>query len=81
MLGKIMCLGVPAKIVEIYENSGMRYAKVDLGGVVKDVIVVTSEDLGIGDYVIVHAGMAISKIREEEVKEITELLNELSSEL
>ncbi|HDN76145.1 MAG TPA: HypC/HybG/HupF family hydrogenase formation chaperone [Acidilobales archaeon] len=76
-----MCLGVPAKIVEIYENSGMRYAKVDLGGVVKDVIVVTSEDLGIGDYVIVHAGMAISKIREEEVKEITELLNELSSEL
>ncbi len=75
-----MCLGVPAKIVEIYENSGMRYAKVDLGGVVKDVIVVTSEELGIGDYVIVHAGMAISKIREEEVKEITELLNELSSE-
>ena len=76
-----MCLGVPAKIVKVWVEGGLRYAKVDLGGVVKDVIVVTSEDLGIGDYVIVHAGMAISKIREEEVKEITELLNELSSEL
>ena len=76
-----MCLGVPAKIVKVWVEGGLRYAKVDLGGTIKDVILVTDEDVIEGDYVIVHAGMAISKIRENEVKEIDELLKELESTL
>jgi len=76
-----MCLGVPAKIVKVWIEGGLRYAKVDLGGTVKDVILVTDEDIIEGDYVIVHAGMAISKIKENEVKEIDELLKELESTL
>jgi len=76
-----MCLGVPAKIVKVWVEGGLRYAKVDLGGTVKDVILVTDEDIIEGDYVIVHAGMAISKIKENEVKEIDELLKELESTL
>ena len=74
-----MCLGVPARIINIWSEEGLKYAKVDLGGAVKDVIVVTSEELKEGDYVIVHAGMAISKINEDEVKEIDDLLKELIS--
>ncbi|OYT48229.1 MAG: hydrogenase assembly protein HypC [Desulfurococcales archaeon ex4484_42] len=76
-----MCLGVPAKIVKVWVEGGLRYAKVDLGGTIKDVILVTDEDVIEGDYVIVHAGMAISKIKENEVKEIDELLKELESTL
>ncbi len=76
-----MCLGVPARIVKVWVEGGLRYAKVDLGGTIKDVILVTDEDVIEGDYVIVHAGMAISKIRENEVKEIDELLKELESTL
>jgi len=76
-----MCLGIPAKIVKVWVEGELRYAKVDLGGTVKDVILVTDEDVTEGDYVIVHAGMAISKIRENEVKEIDELLKELESTL
>mgnify|MGYP000123673280 FL=1 len=76
-----MCLGVPAKVVKVWSEGELRYAKVDLGGTIKDVILVTDEDVIEGDYVIVHAGMAISKIRESEVKEIDELLKELESTL
>ena len=76
-----MCLGVPAKIVKVWVEGGLRYAKVDLGGTTKDVILVTDEDVIEGDYVIVHAGMAISKIKENEVKEIDGLLKELESTL
>jgi len=76
-----MCLGVPAKIVKVWVEGGLRYAKVDLGSTIKDVILVTDEDVIEGDYVIVHAGMAISKIKENEVKEIDELLKELESTL
>ncbi len=71
-----MCLGIPAKVVKIWSDSGLTYAKVDMGGIVKDVIVAL-DDIKEGDYVIVHAGIAISKIKEEEVKEISEVLKEL----
>ncbi|OYT50927.1 MAG: hydrogenase assembly protein HypC [Desulfurococcales archaeon ex4484_204] len=72
-----MCLGVPARVIDTYREGSLRYARVDLGGVVRDVIVATSEDLSQGDYVIVHAGIAISKIREEEVEETLKVWEEL----
>ena len=74
-----MCLGVPAKVVDVHSSNNIRLAKVVMGGVVSEVLVVFNEELKPGDYVIVHAGMAISKISEDEVKEVTELLKELEN--
>lgn len=56
-----MCLAVPSKIIEI--NGPM--AKVDVDGVVREASIMLLEDAGVGDYVIVHAGFAISKVNEE----------------
>jgi hydrogenase expression/formation protein HypC len=56
-----MCLAVPSKIIEINEA----LAKVEVDGVVREASLMLLEDAGIGDYVIIHAGFAISKVDEE----------------
>lgn len=56
-----MCWGVPGKIVEI---NGM-YAKVNVGGTIVDAIL-SVEDVNVGDYVVVHAGLVVGKLSEEE---------------
>ncbi len=74
-----MCLGIPAKVVEIGSNaeeSARRKAKADFGGVSRE-IDISLVDVNIGDYVIVHAGFAIEIIDEEEAKESIKLWKEL----
>ncbi len=56
-----MCLAVPSKIIEINDTT----AKVAVDGVVRDASIMLLDDVGVGDYVIVHAGFAISKVDEE----------------
>ena len=56
-----MCLAVPSKIIEINDS----VAKVEVDGVVREASLMLLEDAGIGDYVIVHAGFAISKVDEQ----------------
>ena len=56
-----MCLAVPSKIIEINDT----VAKVDVDGVIRETSIMLIDDAKIGDYVIVHAGFAISKIDEE----------------
>jgi len=56
-----MCLAVPSKIIEM--NNGV--ARVDVDGVVREASLMLLDDAKIGDYVIVHAGFAISKVDEE----------------
>ncbi|OYT39521.1 MAG: hydrogenase assembly protein HypC [Desulfurococcales archaeon ex4484_58] len=70
-----MCLGIPAEIIDIREENGVKIAKVKMGGVTKDVLIAL-EDVKPGDYVIVHAGVAIEKINEQEMKELDQLLKE-----
>ena len=74
-----MCLGIPAKVVEISSNDEegvRRKAKADFGGVSRE-IDISLVDVNIGDYVIVHAGFAIEIIDEEEAKESIKLWKEL----
>lgn len=75
-----MCLGVPAKVLRKWVEGAVTYAEVDLGGITKEVIVATDEEIREGDYVIVHAGIAISKINEDELEETLKLYRELSLE-
>ncbi|MEM2005388.1 MAG: HypC/HybG/HupF family hydrogenase formation chaperone [Zestosphaera sp.] len=72
-----MCLGVPAKVLSKRFTGSLTYADVDLGGVVQEVIVAIDEDVKEGDYVIVHAGIVISKINEDELEETLRLYREI----
>ncbi|MCD6457431.1 MAG: HypC/HybG/HupF family hydrogenase formation chaperone [Thermoproteales archaeon] len=62
-----MCLGVPAKVIEIKDNG--RRAVVDYGGIIREVDAFLMPDLKVGEYVIVHAGAIIEKLDEKEALE------------
>ncbi len=68
-----MCVGLPAKVVTMKE--GM--AVVDASGAKREISAQLIEDLEPGDYVMVHAGVAIAKITEEDDAETESLLEEL----
>lgn len=70
-----MCLGVPARVVEVKNNG--RSAIVDYGGVRREVDAFLVSDLKVGDYVIVHAGAIIEKLDEKEAIESMHLWREI----
>jgi hydrogenase expression/formation protein HypC len=72
-----MCLAVPGKIIEIKDSPGMKMAKVDFGGVIRDVCIEALPDVKINDYVIVHAGFALNILSEDEAHETLAVLNEI----
>ena len=72
-----MCLAVPGKVVEITERDLTRMAKVDFGGVVKDVCLAYLPDVQVGDYTIVHVGFAIQRLDEESALETLALFESM----
>ncbi len=73
-----MCLAVPGKIVSINQSvPEMKMAKVDFGGVFKN-ICIEWVDAQIGDYILAHAGVAISIVDEKEAQETLNDLKKLS---
>jgi hydrogenase expression/formation protein HypC len=72
-----MCLGVPGRIVEAQESGLMRVGKVDFGGVIREVSLAYVPEASVGDFVIVHAGFAISQVDEKEAQETLDLLAEI----
>ena len=68
-----MCLAVPALVIEINNLDG----KVNIGGVIRDVRFDLVENIGIGDYVLLHAGYAIEVISETETLNSLKILEEL----
>ncbi len=73
-----MCLGVPGKIIEIHTTGAMRMARVDFGGVVREVCIETLPEAKIGDYTIVHAGFALNLLSEEEANATLDVLREIA---
>ncbi len=67
-----MCLGIPMKVVSRTGDKGIA----ELGKMKRQIGLHLLPDVGIGDYVIVHAGFAIQKLDEEVVKETLEQLKE-----
>lgn len=65
-----MCLAIPGKIVSITAqlDETFRYAKVSFGGVMKEVNLAMLPEAQPGDYVLVHVGVAISVVDEEEAQ-------------
>ncbi|TAD85155.1 MAG: HypC/HybG/HupF family hydrogenase formation chaperone [Bacteroidetes bacterium] len=74
-----MCLAIPGKIQSIesmYEGL-VRMAKVSFGGIIKQASLEMVPDAQIGDYVLVHVGVAITKVDEEEAAKTFEYLKEI----
>jgi len=70
-----MCLGIPAKIIEI---EGGSHGRVETGGIQRKINLSLIKDARIGDWVIVHAGFAITKMDEKEAMETLKLLKEMT---
>lgn len=74
-----MCLGIPGRIVELRDDAGFATGMVDFGGVRREVcLAYVQDEVGLGDYVIVHVGFAISKVDEAEAHRTFEVLREMS---
>ena len=71
-----MCLGIPARVVEVHEGEP-RMGTVDFGGIVKDICLAYVPEAGVDDHVIVHAGFAISRIDEREAVQVFAYLREI----
>jgi hydrogenase expression/formation protein HypC len=65
-----MCLAIPAKIISITDNNDslQRMARVDFSGVLKDISLAYLPEAQVNDYVIVHAGLALSLLDEDEAQ-------------
>jgi hydrogenase expression/formation protein HypC len=75
-----MCLGVPGKIIEIYERDGLSMGKVDFGGgVLRESCLAYVPEAKIGDYTIIHVGFALNLLSESEARETLELLSEIAN--
>lgn len=83
-----MCLAIPGKIISIQdaEDPLFRLGKVSFDGVLRDINFAAVPEAKVGEYVLVHVGMALNVIDEEEAlktleyfKEIDELNNEIEN--
>lgn len=70
-----MCLGVPGRVVETFEEHGILMGKVSFDGVVKKICLDHVREAEVGDYVLVHVGFALSRIDEDHAREVFELLS------
>lgn len=69
-----MCLAVPARVVKILDGY---QAEVEIYGNTLTVNVMFIPDVKVGDYLLIHAGCALSRLDEEEARETLRLLEEV----
>ena len=72
-----MCLAVPGKILEAADSGWNRIAKVEFGGVTRQVYLDFVPEAQVGDYVLVHVGFAVSRVDEEEARRTYEILQKM----
>ncbi len=71
-----MCLGIPSKVIEVDEVH--RTGRIDYLGTKVKTNFALLENVKIGDWVIVHAGFAISRLDEDDARETLDLLREIA---
>ncbi|MFM8911873.1 MAG: HypC/HybG/HupF family hydrogenase formation chaperone [Flammeovirgaceae bacterium] len=74
-----MCLAIPGKVVTISRqlDDTFRFAKVSFGGIIKEVNLSMVPEAKIGDYVLVHVGVAISVVDEQEAQKTFEYIQRI----
>ncbi|MBT4089740.1 MAG: HypC/HybG/HupF family hydrogenase formation chaperone [Deltaproteobacteria bacterium] len=73
-----MCLAIPGRIEEIGQQELLTMARVSFNGMIKEVCIEWVPDVKVGEYVIVHAGFAISILDEKEALENLKMINEVA---
>ena len=71
-----MCLAIPAQIVEWVDRDAL-LAKAEISGVRRDVSLALCPEAGVGDWVLIHVGFALSRIDEDEAQETLRLLEQM----
>ena len=74
-----MCLGVPGKIIAIYERDGLRMGRIDFGGALREVCLAYVPEAVVGDYTIIHVGFALSLLSEAEAESSLAVLREIAN--
>lgn len=69
-----MCLAIPGKIIDIYEENGLRMGKLDFGGTVRKACLQYIPDAVVGQYALIHVGFALAKIDADEAARTYALL-------
>jgi hydrogenase expression/formation protein HypC len=72
-----MCLAIPGKVIDTYDQNGLRMAKVQFGGIVREACLEYVPETQAGEYVLVHVGFAISRVDEAEAERTYQALREL----
>jgi hydrogenase expression/formation protein HypC len=72
-----MCLAIPGRIVEVYDEQGLRMGKLDFGGTLRRCCLQYLPEATVGDYALVHVGFAISKVDAAEAVRTYQLLQEM----
>lgn len=72
-----MCLAIPGKVVETYDQNGLRMAKVQFGGITREACLEYVPETKTGEYVLVHVGFAISRVDEAEAERTYQALRDL----
>jgi hydrogenase expression/formation protein HypC len=73
-----MCLAIPGKVVETYQEHDVLMGKVDFGGVSKRVCLDHVPEVQVGKYVLVHVGFALSVVDEEEAQQVFSFLRQMN---
>lgn len=76
-----MCLAIPGKVVEIYEENELKMGKIDFSGTMNAACLAYVPEVEVGQYVVVHAGFAIQILDEEQAQEVFEAWDELTDTL
>lgn len=77
-----MCLAVPGRVLSVRGDDPLvRSARIDFGGVVKEISLAYTPEAQPGEYVLAHVGFAMAVIDEAEAARILETLNELAGDL
>lgn len=72
-----MCLGIPGRIIDIETSGGKIMANVDHVGEMRRVCLNYLPELAVGDYIIVHAGYALTKMTEEEADKTVQMMRDI----
>jgi hydrogenase expression/formation protein HypC len=73
-----MCLAIPGRILSLNGDSALtRTGRVDFGGIVKEVNLGFVPEAALGDYVLVHVGVAIGTIDEAEAQRVFDYLQQI----
>jgi hydrogenase expression/formation protein HypC len=72
-----MCLAIPGQVLTVEGEEMGRRGRVSFGGVVKEVSLACVPEVVVGEYVIVHVGMAIGRVDEEEARQVFEYLRQM----